>query len=172
MGIGVLSTTTQLPAVLFDKHGEPFMIREMDVVADRRTLHEMYLDFMPKRAAQGLPPDREYAQTRWLDHVLKGGVHLLVEVNYEVKGHLMLIPMEKKDVVELAIYLHQSIRGRGIGTAMNKVAVNIARIEGFKKVWLSVEVTNTPAIRAYQKAGFNRTAATLWAHEIEMEVIL
>ena len=172
MGVGVLSTTTQLPAVLFDKHGEPFMIREMDVGADRKTLHAMYLDFLPKRAAQGLPPEHEYAQNKWLDHVLKGGFHLLVEVNDEVKGHLMLIPMEKGNAVELAIYLHQSIRGRGIGTAMNKVAVNIARIEGYSKVWLSVEVTNTPAIRSYQKAGFKRTAATLWAHEIEMEVIL
>ena len=172
MGTGVLSTTTQLPAVLFDKQGEPFMIREMDVSADRQALNEMYLDFLPKRAAQGLPPEREYAQTRWLDHVLKSGFHLLVEVNDEVKGHLMLIPMEKDKAVELAIYLHQSIRDRGIGTAMNKVAVNIARIEGYSKVWLSVEVTNAPAVRAYQKAGFQRRTATLWAHEIEMEVIL
>jgi RimJ/RimL family protein N-acetyltransferase len=119
-----------------------------------------------------LPPETEYAQKRWLDHVLKGGIHLLVEVNDIVHGHLMLIPLEGAGSVELAIYLQQSIRGRGIGTAMNKLAVNLAGLAGYKKVWLSVEVTNVPAIKSYQKAGFKRTAATLWAHEIEMEVLL
>jgi ribosomal protein S18 acetylase RimI-like enzyme len=87
-----------------------------------------------------------------------------------VRGHLMLIPMDDGVSTELAIYLHQSIRGRGIGTAMNRVAVNLARLAGYRRVWLSVEVTNVAAIRSYQKAGFKRTTATLWAHEIEMEV--
>ena len=172
MGARLLTTTTQLPLLLFDKHGEPFLVRQM-VPEDRAALHAMYLDFHPKRVAQGLPPETDYAQKRWLDHVLKGGEHLLVEVNDEVRGHLMLIPMDTgHGGIELAIYLHQSIRGRGIGTAMNRVAVNLARIAGYRKVWLSVEVTNVAAIRSYQKAGFTRTAATLWAHEIEMEVVL
>lgn len=165
-----MTTSTQLPLVLFDKHGEPFTVRQMDA-ADRAALHEMYLGFQPKRAAQGLPPENEYGLKRWLDHVLKGGEHLLLEVNDVVLGHLMLIPMEDGRSIELAIYLHQSIRGRGIGTAMNKVAVNLARIAGYARVWLSVEITNVAAIRSYQKAGFTRTAATLWAHEIEMEVV-
>jgi ribosomal protein S18 acetylase RimI-like enzyme len=164
-----LTTTTQLPIVLFDKNGEPFLVRQMEP-ADRPLLHAMFLDFAPKRVAQGLPPETEYAQKRWLDHVLKGGDHLLVEVNDEVRGHLMLIPMDDGVSTELAIYLHQSIRGRGIGTAMNRVAVNLARLAGYRRVWLSVEVTNVAAIRSYQKAGFKRTTATLWAHEIEMEV--
>lgn len=55
---------------------------------------------------------------------------------------------------------------------MNKLAVNLARLGAYKKVWLSVEVTNVPAIKSYQKAGFERTAATRWAHEIEIEVRL
>jgi RimJ/RimL family protein N-acetyltransferase len=165
-----LTTSTQLPLLLFDKHGEPFTVRQMDA-GDRPALHEMYLDFQPKRAAQGLPPENEYGLKRWLDHVLKGGEHLLVEVNDVVRGHLMLIPMEDGRSIELAIYLHQSIRSRGIGTAMNKVAVGLARLAGYQRVWLSVEITNVAAIRSYQKAGFKRTAATLWAHEIEMEVV-
>ena len=166
-----MTVSAQLPILLTDKQGEPFIIREMEP-ADRRALHRMYLEFLPKRAAQGLPPETEYAQKRWLDHVLKGGIHLLVEVNDIVRGHLMLIPLENGASIELAIYLHQLIRGRGIGTAMNKLAVNIARLAGYQKVWLSVEVTNVPAIKSYQKAGFQRKTATMWAHEIEMEVIL
>ncbi len=165
-----MTTSTQLPILLFDKHGDPFTVRQMEP-ADRVALHEMYLDFQPKRAAQGLPPEHEYGLKRWLDHVLKGGEHLLVEVNDVVRGHLMLIPLDDGRSIELAIYLHQSVRGRGIGTAMNKVAVNLARIAGYARVWLSVEITNVAAIRSYQKAGFKRTAATIWAHEIEMEIV-
>jgi RimJ/RimL family protein N-acetyltransferase len=165
-----LTTTTQLPLVLFDKHGEPFTVRQMQA-ADRPALHDMYLDFQPKRAAQGLPPEHDYGLKRWLDHILKGGEHLLVEVNDVVRGHLMLIPMDDGGSIELAIYLHQSIRGRGIGTAMNKVAVNLARLTGYRRVWLSVEITNMPAIRSYQKAGFKRIPSRLLAHEIEMEVV-
>ena len=166
-----MTTTTQLPLVLFDKHGEPFTVRQLEP-ADRRALQEMYQDFRPKRAAQGLPPENEYGLRRWLDHILKGGEHLLVEINDMVLGHLMLIPMDEGGSIELAIYLHQSIRGRGIGTAMNKVAVNLARLAGWKRVWLSVEITNMPAIRSYQKAGFKRIPSKLLAHEIEMEVAL
>lgn len=165
-----MTTTTQLPLVLFDKRGEPFTVREM-MPSDRGTLHDMYVDFEPKRAAQGLPPGNEYGLQRWLDHILKGGEHLLVEVNDVVRGHLMLIPMEDGRSIELAIYLHQSIRSRGIGTAMNKVAVALARLAGYQRVWLSVEITNMPAIRSYQKAGFKRIASRLLAHEIEMEVV-
>ena len=170
MGTRILTISAQLPILLTDKHGEPFIIREFEST-DRLALHRMYLDFLPKRAAQGLPPESEYAQSRWLDHVLKGGIHLLVEVDDVVQGHLMLIPMDNESSIELAIYLNQAIRGRGIGTAMNKLAVNIARLKGYQKVWLSVEVTNVPAIKSYQKAGFKRTPATMWAHEIEMEVV-
>lgn len=165
-----MTTTTQLPLVLFDKQGEPFMVRQMEP-ADRPLLHAMYVAFQPKRVAQGLPPEHEHGIKRWLDHVLRGGEHLLVDVNDELMGHLMLIPMADGRSIELAIYLHQSIRGRGIGTAMNKLAVNLARLAGYQRVWLSVEITNMPAIRSYQNAGFKRTPSRLLAHEIEMEVV-
>ncbi len=167
-----MSEATLLPTELADKFGNPFHVRAMDVIADRAVLEGMYLAFTPKRAAQGLPPESEYAIKRWLDHILKGGQHLLVEVNDELRGHLMLIPMADGRSTELAVFLHQSVRGRGIGTAMNRVAVKLARETGFKRVWLSVELSNIPAIRSYQKAGFQTLAHTVWAAEVEMEILL
>ena len=82
----------------------------------------------------------------------------------------MLMPMQDPDAVELANFLHQTIRGRGIGTAMNKFAVAVARSRGSKRVWLSVEPANVPAIRSYKRAGFETRKLSLWAPEIEMEV--
>lgn len=164
-------TITELPTQLVDKHGNPFRVREL-AAADRPLLEKMYRDFTPKRAAQGLPPEGDYALRRWLDHILKGGQHLLVEVNGVVSGHLMLIPMDDGQSTELAVFLHQDIRHRGIGTAMNRLAVQLAREDNFKRVWLSVELSNIPAIRSYQKAGFKTLKETVWAAEVEMEVRL
>jgi len=164
-------TATQLPIELVDKQGGAFTVREY-TLSDRTALEQMYRAFMPKRAAQGLPPDGDYALKRWLEHIMKGGRHLLVEVNGRVSGHLMLIPMDDGTSTELAVFLHQSIRHRGIGTAMNRLAVQLSREGGFTRVWLSVELGNIPAIRSYQKAGFQTLKETVWAAEVEMEVRL
>jgi ribosomal protein S18 acetylase RimI-like enzyme len=172
LGIGILNALAQLPVQLADKHDQAFHVREYDAASDRAALEAMYLAFSPKRVAQGLPPETPYALDRWLLHIMKGGHHLLVIVNEEVQGHLMLIPMEDESSLELAVFLHQGIRGRGIGTAMNRLAIRLARENGYKRVWLSVELSNIPAIRSYQKAGFQTLVHTVWAAEVEMEVVI
>lgn len=131
----------------------------------------MYADFEPKRAAQGLPPDGEQRIRHWLDRVFKTGRHLIVEVDGSVRGHLMLIPQDN-GTTELANFLHQSIRNRGIGTAVNTIALRVARDAGLNSLWLSVEPANKAAIRSYEKAGFRRLMGSLWAPEIEMSVDL
>ena len=146
------------------------MVRRYDP-ADRAALEAMYMDFEPKRAAQGLPPDSPERLRAWLDRVLARGIHLVVEVGGRVRGHVMLIPMEGA-TTELANFLHQSIRNRGIGTALNRLAAEIAREAGYRRLWLSVEPSNRPAIRSYQNAGFRQLPGSLWAPEIDMALDL
>jgi ribosomal protein S18 acetylase RimI-like enzyme len=155
-----------------DREGHPFLVRRYEP-DDRRALERMYDDFEPKRVAQGLPPENG-ALARWLDDVLSRGQHMLVEVEGEVRGHLMLMPLQNgdDDKLELANFLHQSIRNRGIGTELNRIALLLARDAGAKSVWLSVEPSNRAAVRSYHKAGFRRRAGSLWAPEIEMEAAL
>ncbi|MGQ0813766.1 MAG: GNAT family N-acetyltransferase [Gemmatimonadota bacterium] len=155
---------------LRDRQGRPFRVRDIELPADRGQLERMYASFLPKRAAQGLPPETADAIRRWLDRILAGGVHLIVELNGSVCGHGLLMPMARNHETELANFTHQSIRGRGIGTALNEVLVARARAEGFERVWLSVEPANIPAMRSYAKAGFRTIGSSLWAPEIEMEV--
>jgi ribosomal protein S18 acetylase RimI-like enzyme len=131
----------------------------------------MYLSFEPKRAAQGLPPADPRAVTRWLDDVLPRGHHFLAIVAGRVVGHVMLVPMDG-DAFELANFVHQSVRRRGIGTALNRVAVEEARRTGARRVWLSVEPSNRAALRSYARAGFRPLPGSLWAPEVEMEVRL
>ena len=169
MGTRVLETCVQLPVTLTDNTGAPFTMRAL-TAADRAALAAMYEAFQPKRAAQGLPPRTREETKRWLDRVLAHGTHLVVEVDRRVCGHVMLMPTERDDTVELANFLHQSMRRRGIGTRANAVALDVARALGHRRVWLSVEPSNTAALRSYERVGFRRTAGSLWAPEVEMEV--
>lgn len=153
-----------------DKEGRPFALRPYGP-GDRAALESMYEAFEPKRVAQGLPPHDPDQRSRWLDTVLRDGHHLLVEIGGTVCGHGMLLPFAA-DAAELANFLHQSIRDRGIGTALNRALLQAGREQGLRRVWLSVEPSNRRAIRSYEKVGFRRLPADAWSPEIEMEVTL
>ena len=156
----------QFPAFMIDKEGRAFTVRRYSS-QDRTGLVQMYRAFEPKRRAQGLPPV-EPGIDRWLDHVLSHGEHLIILVDDAIVGHVMLIPIDDTRV-ELANFLHQSIRNRGIGTAINQVAIEVSRESGWKQVWLTVEPSNRAAVRSYEKAGFRRLPGSLWAPEIDMQ---
>ena len=161
---------TPLPATLVDKAGQRFTMRDY-LAADRWALEAMYADFEPKRVAQGLPPSDPGQRTRWLDSVLGAGHHLVVEMGGRVVGHGMLLPCPEHEA-ELANFLHQDTRDRGIGTALNRALLELGRELGLRRVWLSVEPSNRRAIRSYENVGFRRRPASPWAPELEMEVVL
>ncbi len=159
-----------LPASRTDKNGDPFHLREYRT-GDRAELGRMYDAFEPKRVAQGLPPMDAEPRERWLDRILASGHHVMVEVEGRLAGHGMLLPFVT-DGAELANFLHQSVRDRGIGTALNQSLLDLAREQGISRVWLSVEPSNLRAVRSYEKVGFKRRFTSGWAPELEMEVIL
>jgi len=152
-----------------DREGRAYTIRPFEP-DDRAALEAMYRDFEPKRGAQGLPP-KEAGIARWLERVLPNGTHVVALVDGELLGHGMIVPMED-DRVELANFLHQSIRNRGIGTAINRALLQLARAQAVERVWLCVEPSNRAAVRSYEKAGFKRLPGSLWQPEIEMQAEL
>ena len=155
-------------AILRDKTGQPFVVRPL-AGDERDALEAMYRDFEPKRTAQGLPPESGEQLHRWMGQVLGTGDHLIVEIDGHIAGHGMLLPMDA-GTAELANFLHQEIRDRGIGTALNRALLALAAQRGYARVWLCVEPSNRPAIRSYEKVGFRRLPGSLWAPEIEMDV--
>lgn len=163
-------TMTVSRATLTDKQGRPFVLRPYRP-EDRPSLELMYDGFEPKRVAQGLPPDDPGRRAHWLDTILASGTHLLVEVDGVVAGHGMLIPFDDHSA-ELANFLHQSIRDRGIGTALNRALLAAGRDAGLARAWLSVEPSNRRAIRSYEKVGFRPIFTSGWAPELEMEALL
>jgi len=169
-GLISMPRSATYPLTLADRCGGEFTAR-CYVPEDRAELEAMYEDFEPKRRAQGLPPEGADQLRRWLDRVLAQGVHLVVTVEGRIQGHVMLIPLDS-EVVELANFLHQSIRGRGIGTIMNRLIVEEARAQGYRRVWLSVEPSNRAALRSYRSAGFQLLPGSMWAQEVEMALDL
>lgn len=153
-----------------DKLGETFILRLLQE-SDRPALQDMYDDFEPKRVAQGLPPADHAQRRRWLESVLENGHHIVVEIDGRVVGHGMLLPY-RDDEAELANFLHQTTRDRGIGTTLNQALLQLGRELGLRRVWLSVEPFNRRAIRSYEKVGFRRRPMSPWAPEVEMEVLL
>jgi RimJ/RimL family protein N-acetyltransferase len=159
------------PATLRDREGRVFMVRKFRA-EDRPLLDAFYDAFEPKRAAQGLPPEGPQRVARWLEGVLAGGDHLIVEVDGRLVGHAMLMPTGKQGVREYAIFLDQSVRGRGMGTQVNRLSAELARTLELDRLWLSVEPHNRAAVRSYQKAGYRFRPATLYSPEFEMELEL
>ena len=49
-----------------------------------------------------------------------------------------------------------SQRGRGIGEELMRGVIDVARERGLRELWLEVLVQNEPAIRLYEKLGFER----------------
>lgn len=153
-----------------DRHGAEFEVRDL-MPEDRPALEAMYAGFEPKRGAQGLPPADRAGIRRWLDRILASGTHLVAVRDGRICGHVMLVPMED-GTLELANFVHQTSRDRGIGTALNLAAVDRARADGASRVWLCVEPSNRAALKSYGRAGFRVLPGTEWAAELEMAIDL
>lgn len=181
MGSGVLTVESVAshspgptsPAVrqVRDNAGEIFDVRGYQQ-KDRPALEIFYNDFEPKRAAQGLPPKDAERICRWLDAILPQGLHLLAFRGSLLVGHALLVPTGEEGVAEYAVFLHQRHRGRGLGTALNRAAVEAAREAGLRALWLSVEPHNRAALRSYEKVGFTLLPGTLFSSEAEMRLTL
>jgi RimJ/RimL family protein N-acetyltransferase len=160
-----------LPATFTDKEGRVYSVRPLRP-DERAALEDFYDGFDPKRGAQGLPPEGKPRIARWLDTILPSGTHLAVEREGRLVGHAMLMPTGQEGVSEYAIFLAKEVRGQGVGTQVSRLTVDVARTLDVRRLWLSVEPQNLPALRSYQKAGFQFRKNTIYTPELEMEMDL
>ena len=121
---------------------------------DAAGLRLMYDGFSPKAVAQGLPPLGENQRRCWVDELLCRAVNLLAWQESRVVGHCALIPDSCRNDAEYIIFVDKPFRNLGLGTALTERALEQAAAMGLKLIWLSVAVTNFPAIRLYRKFGF------------------
>jgi len=151
----------------YDKRGEPFQVRLLEP-SDREDLQRFYEGFEPKRDAQGLPPSHPTRIRRWLASILDTGLHLLATRDGILIAHAFVVPTNDPGIGEYAVFLREDIRGRGIGTALNRIAADTAERAGWRGLWLTVEPRNRAAVRSYENAGFRFVPGTTYSLEAEM----
>jgi RimJ/RimL family protein N-acetyltransferase len=136
-----------------DKFGEPFEIGRCEA-DDLSLLLEMYFNFSPKPASQGLPPPDTEVCHSWVKRLFEIGMNFLAWKNGRVIGHTALIPDLNGKSVEFIIFVDQNHRNLGIGTELTQSTLEKAKGLGFQSAWLSVETSNFVAIKLYRNFGF------------------
>src|SRR5215471_16556288 len=138
----------------------------------RDLLIEMYGQFEPLGAALGLPPNGEEARREWIERALGYKMNLVAfSPAGAVVGHCFLVPDEAGSA-ELAVFVHQGFRRRGVATALLKTALEWAAVEGLRRVWTLTGSENTAALRLQEKLGFRITNSAFYGAELEIELPL
>ncbi len=136
-----------------DKSGAPFEIA-ISCDEDFLPLLEMYRNFSPKPASQGLPPEDPETCHNWVKKLFEIGENLLAWRGEGIIGHAALIRNLKGKSGEFVVFVDQNHRNLGIGTELTRSTLERSKQLGFDSVWLTVNVSNFIAIKLYRKIGF------------------
>ena len=158
------------PRAFADREQRDIEVRKLSEDSDFDAVVEMYDDFDPADRAQGVPPVGEERVREWLHRLLEGdGYNVVAWHGDRAVGHATLVP-DGEAAYELAIFVHQSYQGAGIGTELVEALLGAGQTDGVELVWLTVERWNRPAVALYEKMGFETVAAE--SFELEMAVRL
>lgn len=130
---------------------------------DLPLLEAMYGSFEPKEVALGLPPRDPERRREWLKGLLEG-INFVALIDQAVVGHMAIMPSGQAG--ELACFVHQDYRRRGVATAMGNAAVADARRRGLRSLWVLIGSDNSPARTALLNYGFH----TAWESQGEMKM--
>lgn len=157
------------PLAFTDNDDREIEVRAYDgTEREHEALVEMYVAFDPADRAQGIPPTAEQRIRAWLDEILDIGLNVIAWDGDTAAGHATLVPQD--DAYELAIFVLQAYQEAGIGTRLMEVLLGHGADEGVRKVWLTVERWNQPAVNLYRKIGFESSNAE--SFELEMSLRL
>lgn len=118
---------------------------------DRAALLAMYRAFEPKGEALGLPPIREDETTRWLEH-LASYPNFVVWAGDRIVGHGAICPDD--DSAEVAVFVHQDYRGRGLGRRLLKELIAEGGRLNLRRVWGIATPDNISMLRLAYSCGF------------------
>jgi RimJ/RimL family protein N-acetyltransferase len=143
------------PAVL--KDGRRVLLRTYKP-SDKEALVSMYAGLSQESLRWSMPPyNRERIERMTSD--LENRIILLAFDGPKVVGHLQISLAANarfRGTGDLFIYLHQDFQNAGLGAALMKEGIALARARRVHRVELTVVAENHRAIRLYEKVGFQR----------------
>jgi GNAT superfamily N-acetyltransferase len=136
----------------------------------RHLVTEMYDRFYPLGGALGLPPVKTEVRREWIGRALSQALNLAAfSPAGEIVGHCFLVT-DDSGSAEMALFVHQQFRRRGIGRALLKAALNWAAAVGVGRVWSLTSSDNKPALRLQLNCGFRRRNAAFGETELEIDL--
>ncbi|QNG59852.1 N-acetyltransferase [Bacillus sp. PAMC26568] len=83
---------------------------------------------------------------------------LVAKGENEVLGWAALSPVSERcvyaGVADISIYISQTSKGQGIGTALLRSIIDLSEKEGFWTLQAGIFPENTPSLKLHKKAGF------------------
>ena len=129
---------------------------------DTKMLWKMFSTLSEESLSNLIPPFTRERIEEWTSNIDHDEVLAIVAV-IEEKNRQRIIGSaslkfnqqeNSKHKAELGIAMHDDYQNMGIGTALLKHLLEIARMKGLRKVFLLVNIDNNIAIHMYKKAGF------------------
>lgn len=149
-----------------DTEGVPRIARRYES-GDFDAVVDMYDDLDRFSRTQGIPPATRPAIERWLSSLVEKGWNLVVEDDSRIIGHAAAVPASVP-VPELVIFLHQSVRNRGIGSELLRHLIAHADAQDYDGLTLTVSSGNSRAITVYDNIGFDERTRS--GDDIEMDL--
>jgi len=133
-------------------------------------LTRMYDRFDPIGAAFGLPPRSAEARRQWIWAALGHEVNV---ATFRLLGtpQVMLSGCGHVRLRELAIFVHQDYRWRGLGTALVKAALGRGAKMGLRRVWSMTASADRVALRLQRNCGFRLTKSISLEAELEIDLL-
>ena len=136
----------------------------------RDLLIAMYDRFDPLGAALGLPPHTAEARDRWvgsaLAQIVNGGAFSPAG---EVVGHCFLAA-DKSASAEMAVFVHQEYRRKGIGAGLLKKALEWGWAAALRHVWAVTASDNRAALGLLLSSGFRLVQSTADVAELDIDL--
>ena len=136
----------------------------------REILVQMYRSFEPLGQALGLPPINEERRTLWIEHALRQAINCGgFLATGDLVGHSFLA-LAGMGEAEIAVFVRQEHRRRGIGTNLIGTILQWAARERVRRITGLIAAQNIPGERLLKGCGFRFSQYLLPAIEFDIEV--
>lgn len=149
------------------KDGRVALIRPLSM-ADKESLVAFYAGLSPAVLRWALPPYDRARVERFFNNPGQL-IGVVGESEGKIVGHLHVFRFASRmsHVGELIVYIDQNFLNVGLGTAMMKAGISLARERGLRRVQLTVIKGNDNAVRVYEKTGFRKEGVLTEAYRGE-----
>jgi GNAT superfamily N-acetyltransferase len=137
---------------------------------ERGLLIEMYERFDPLGGALGLPPRTAEARRVWIGNALGHPINVAAfSQAAEMIGHCFLV-VDMPGSAEMAVFVHQAYRRRGVGAALVLAALRWGGRIGLGSGRAVTASENEPALRLLMSCGFRVSESDHFVTEMEIDL--